>query len=54
MDLKFLQDLIVPTQMKIAMITMDGLGGMPLEPGGKTELATARTPNLDALAAQEV
>jgi len=31
---------------------MDGLGGLPLEPGGKTELETAYTPNLDALAAQ--
>jgi 2,3-bisphosphoglycerate-independent phosphoglycerate mutase len=52
MDSKFLQDLIVPAQTKIAMIIMDGLGGLPLEPGGKTELETARTPNLDMLAAQ--
>ncbi len=37
---------------KIAMIIMDGLGGLPVEPGGKTELETAYTPNLDALAAQ--
>ncbi len=33
------------------MLVMDGLGGLPLEPGGKTELETARTPNLDRLAA---
>jgi len=52
MDLDFLQALMVPAQTKIAMIIMDGLGGLPLEPGGKTELETARTPNLDALAAQ--
>ena len=52
MDLRFLQDLIVPAQTKIAMIIMDGLGGLPLEPGGKTELETAHTPHLDALAAQ--
>jgi 2,3-bisphosphoglycerate-independent phosphoglycerate mutase len=52
MDFKFLQNLIVPAQTKIVMIIMDGLGGLPLEPGGKTELETARTPNLDALAAQ--
>ncbi len=52
MDFKFLQDLVVPAQTKIAMIVMDGLGGLPLELGGKTELETARTPNLDALAAQ--
>ncbi|HEX7542201.1 MAG TPA: hypothetical protein VF352_08730, partial [Anaerolineales bacterium] len=52
MDLKFLQNLIVPAQTKIAMIILDGLGGLPLEPGGKTELETAITPNLDALAAK--
>jgi 2,3-bisphosphoglycerate-independent phosphoglycerate mutase len=52
MDLKFIQDLITPAKTKIAMIILDGLGGLPLEPGGKTELETARTPNLDALAAQ--
>ena len=52
MDFKFLQNLIVPAQTKIVMIIMDGLGGLPLEAGGKTELETAHTPNLDALAAQ--
>ena len=51
MDLKFLQELIMPAHTKIAMLIMDGLGGLPLEPGGKTELETAITPNLDALAA---
>ena len=33
------------------MLVADGLGGLPLEPGGKTELETAKTPNLDELAA---
>ncbi len=37
---------------KIVMLVADGLGGLPIEPGGKTELETARTPNLDALAAE--
>jgi 2,3-bisphosphoglycerate-independent phosphoglycerate mutase len=50
MDHKFLQSLVVPGKTKIAMIIMDGLGGLPIEPGGKTELETAKTPNLDALA----
>ena len=52
MDLKFLQNLIVPAQTKIVMLIMDGLGGLPLEPGGKTELETASTPNFDRLASQ--
>ncbi len=54
MDFKFLKDnaLVVPAQTKIALIVMDGLGGLPMEPGGKTELESARKPNLDALAAQ--
>lgn len=35
---------------KIVLLVADGLGGLPLEAGGLTELETARTPNLDALA----
>ncbi len=52
MDFNFLQSLILPAQTKIVMLIMDGLGGLPLEPGGKTELESARKPNLDALAAR--
>jgi 2,3-bisphosphoglycerate-independent phosphoglycerate mutase len=37
---------------KIVMLVADGLGGLPIEPGGKTELETAKTPNLDALATE--
>lgn len=37
---------------KIVMLIMDGLGGLPLEPGGQTELETARTPHMDRLAAE--
>jgi 2,3-bisphosphoglycerate-independent phosphoglycerate mutase len=39
---------------KIVMMVADGLGGLPMEPGGKTELETAKTPNLDALATRGV
>jgi 2,3-bisphosphoglycerate-independent phosphoglycerate mutase len=35
---------------KIVMLVADGLGGLPMQAGGKTELETARTPNLDRLA----
>ena len=35
---------------KIVMLVSDGIGGLPMKPGGLTELETAKTPNLDALA----
>ena len=40
------------TDSKILMVVLDGVGGLPLELGGETELATAVTPNMDALAKQ--
>ena len=54
MDLDLIHRLVVPSQTKIVFLVMDGVGGLPLEPGGLTELETARTPNLDALAARSV
>lgn len=35
---------------KIVLLVMDGLGGLPMEEGGETELEAAKTPNMDALA----
>ena len=52
MDFNFLHQLIVPARTKIVMLILDGLGGLPLQSGGKTELETACKPNLDALALQ--
>ena len=37
---------------KIVLLVMDGLGGLPHPETGLTELESARTPNLDALAAR--
>src|SRR5919199_6586989 len=49
-----IRELREPNQTKIVLLVADGLGGLPIEPGGKTELETARTPNLDALAREGV
>jgi 2,3-bisphosphoglycerate-independent phosphoglycerate mutase len=47
---EFFRKQTVPGKTKIAMLILDGLGGLPPEPDGKTELEAANTPNLDALA----
>lgn len=39
-----------PATTKMVLLVMDGLGGMPMEPSGPTELEAADTPNLDRLA----
>ena len=55
MDMHVLtRELNIKTKAKIVMLVADGLGGLPMEPGGKTELETAKTPNLDALAKRGV
>ncbi len=47
-----LKKLAITNSRKIVLLVMDGLGGMPMEPGGPTELEAANTPNLDKLAAE--
>lgn len=51
MDIQQLvRELKTTNKSKIVMLVADGLGGLPIEPGGPTELEAAKTPNLDALA----
>jgi 2,3-bisphosphoglycerate-independent phosphoglycerate mutase len=47
-----MRELSMEAQGKIVMLIVDGMGGLPVEPGGPTELEAAHTPNLDALAAR--
>jgi len=51
---ELIKELRESADTKIVLVVADGLGGLPLEPGGKTELETAKTPNLDALVREGV
>ncbi|MFC1745737.1 2,3-bisphosphoglycerate-independent phosphoglycerate mutase [Candidatus Riflebacteria bacterium] len=50
----FLSPLIAKNDNKIILFVMDGLGGLPHPDTGLTELETAKTPNLDALAKESI
>jgi 2,3-bisphosphoglycerate-independent phosphoglycerate mutase len=45
-----IKELLEKSEKRILLLVADGLGGLPMEPGGPTELEASRTPNLDALA----
>jgi 2,3-bisphosphoglycerate-independent phosphoglycerate mutase len=47
---ELIRELREESTSKIVLLVADGLGGLPLKPGEKTELETANTPNLDELA----
>ncbi|MGO9572637.1 MAG: 2,3-bisphosphoglycerate-independent phosphoglycerate mutase [Desulfomonilaceae bacterium] len=49
-DLDLMRTLTQKGDTKIILLVMDGLGGLPREVGGATELEAADTPNLDRLA----
>lgn len=44
-----IKDIAFSSPSKIVLLVIDGLGGLPRPDTGKTELETARTPNLDRL-----
>lgn len=50
--LKLIHGMAVNNGSKIVLLVMDGLGGLPMEAGGKTALEAAHTPNMDALTAR--
>jgi 2,3-bisphosphoglycerate-independent phosphoglycerate mutase len=53
-DFDLIRELCIPAATKIVLLVLDGLGGLPQEPGGPTELETAHKPNLDRLASQGI
>jgi len=50
-NLEVIREIARPSPSRIVLLVIDGLGGLPIARTGKTELETARTPNLDRLAA---
>lgn len=51
-DLNLMKELTQSRNTKIVLLVMDGLGGLPREANGPTELEAASTPNLDKLATE--
>jgi 2,3-bisphosphoglycerate-independent phosphoglycerate mutase len=49
-NFELMRELTKPEGGKIILLVMDGLGGLPHPESGKTELETANTPHMDALA----
>ena len=52
LDFELMRSLQKKNDTKIILLVLDGLGGMPMEPGGPTELEAAKTPILDQMAAE--
>jgi len=48
-SLDLIKEISLKTPSKIVLVVIDGLGGLPDPATGKTELETARTPNIDKL-----
>ena len=54
MPFDHLPPLLRDSSSKIVLLVLDGLGGLPVEPEGPTELEAAHTPHMDQLAAEGV
>src|SRR5215470_7936063 len=50
--LDLIAPLVVSNASKIVLLSLDGLAGLPRPSTGKSEMETARLPNLDALATE--
>ncbi len=53
-SLELIKEIAQSSSTRIVLLVIDGLGGLPNPQTGKTELETARTPNLDKLATQGI
>jgi 2,3-bisphosphoglycerate-independent phosphoglycerate mutase len=47
-----MRELKLMNKTKVVLLVLDGLGGLPIEPGGPTELEAASTPHLDRMAVE--
>lgn len=54
MNAEIWKDLIIKNNSKIIFLIMDGLGGLPMPGGDKTELETAHTPHFDRYAKEGI
>ncbi|NIW46727.1 MAG: phosphoglycerate mutase, partial [Gammaproteobacteria bacterium] len=50
MPFDYIPPILQKNSSKIVLLVMDGLGGLPMESGGPTELEFANTPHMDRLA----
>jgi 2,3-bisphosphoglycerate-independent phosphoglycerate mutase len=53
-SLELIKSISITSPAKIIMLVIDGLGGLPRPETGKTELETAKIPNLDELAVKGI
>ena len=52
MPFDYIPQLLRASDKRIVLLVLDGLGGLPVKPGGPTELEAAQTPNMDRLAGE--